>query len=85
MYSLVGNPEDRKHILSIFFLSTRRISSVGSDVARDASDTKLIPVSGTFFCEDLVMKNISTAIFPLRLIQGEQLSVNGKRIFTKYR
>ena len=44
----------------------------------------LIPTSGTFFHGDLVMKNISTAIFPLPLIQEEQLSVTGERMCTKY-
>ena len=29
-------------------------------------------------------ENISTAIFPLPLIQEEQLSVTGERMYTKY-
>ena len=35
-------------------------------------------MSGTFFSEDLVMKNICTVILPLLLIQEEQLSVKMK-------
>ena len=42
-----------------------------------------IPTSGTFFRGDLVMKNISTAILPLPLIQEEQLLVTGKGMCTK--
>ena len=41
-------------------------------------------MSSTFFHGDLVMKKISTAILPLRLIQEEQLSVTGERMCTKY-
>ena len=37
-------------------------------------DQRSTPTSGTFFREDLVMK-----IFPLPLIQEEQLSVDGKK------
>ena len=39
-----------------------------------------IPMSGTFFHGDLVMKKISMAILHLLLIQEEQLSVTGERI-----
>ena len=42
-----------------------------------------IYTSGTFFRGD-GHENISTAIFPLPLIQEEQLSVTGKRMCTKY-
>ena len=37
-----------------------------------------------FFCGDLVMKNISTAILSLPLIQEGQLSVTGERMCTKF-
>ena len=43
-----------------------------------------IPMFGTFFREDLVMKKNSTALHPLPLIQEEQLSVTGERMCTKY-
>ena len=41
-------------------------------------------MSGTFFCEGMVKKFFSMAIFPFLLIQEEELSVNGKRMCTKY-
>ena len=40
------------------------------------------PTFGTFFRGDLVMKQISTGILPLPLIQEEQLSVTGERMCT---
>ena len=41
-----------------------------------------IPASGTFFCEDLVMKKFLQAFLKrLPLIQIEQLSVNGERMY----
>ena len=43
-----------------------------------------IPMSGTFFCGDLGHEKISTAILPLLLIQEDQLSVTGERMWTKY-
>ena len=43
-----------------------------------------IPTSCAFLCEDIGHENISTAILPLPLIQEEQLSVNGERMYTKY-
>ena len=43
-----------------------------------------IPMPGTFFPGDLVMKKKSTTILPLPLIQEEQLSVTGERMCTKY-
>ena len=38
----------------------------------------LMPMSGTFFRADFVIKKISTAILPLLLIQEEQMSVTVK-------
>ena len=61
-------------------------SSVSSDAASDASGAEIDPrvrLSGTFFCEVLVMQYFS-AILPLPLIQLEQLSVNGERMYAKY-
>ena len=49
-------------------------SSLGMQAAPSS-----IPTSGTFFRRDLVMKNISTDILPLPLIQEEQLSVTGEK------
>ena len=40
---------------------------------------RFVPTSSTFFHE-----NISTALFPLPLIQEEQLSFNGERMYAKY-
>ena len=48
-------------------------SSLGMQAAPSS-----IPMSGTFFRGDLVMK------IPLPLIQKEQLSVTGERMCTKY-
>ena len=69
----------------LLFVFAGRGSSIGSVSAWHASGSESsIPMSGTFFRGDLVMKKMSTAILPLLLIQEEQLSVTGERMCTKY-
>ena len=62
-------------------LSVWHGSSVGSQAVCNyllPADARSIPTSGTFFHE------ISMTILPLRLIQEEQLSVNGEGMYTKF-
>ena len=49
-------------------------SLVRSEAAWNARDTKIDPMSGTLFNEDLVM-----AILQIPLIQGEHLSFNDEK------
>ena len=74
----MGN-DNKKHNKRPGTVARWEASSLGMQAAPSS-----IPTSGTFFCGDLVMKNISTAILPLPLIQEEQLSVTGERMCTKY-
>ena len=71
-------------LLLLLLFSAGRGSSIGSVFAWHASGPEFDPHVRPFFRGDLVMKNISTAILPLPLIQEEQLSVTGERLFTKY-
>ena len=62
--------------------TTRRVNLVSSEAICNyllQANLRSTPTSSTFFHVDLVMK-----IFLRPLIQEEQLSVNGKRMFTKY-
>ena len=60
-------------------IARSRAMSLGNQEA-----ARSILASGTSFREDLFMKNISTAILPLPLIQEEHLSVNGEKMCAKY-
>ena len=66
------------------FQATERSSSVGSDAILDTSGTKIDPrVRHNLSC-GFGHENISKAILPLLLIQEEQLSINGNRMWAKY-
>ena len=59
-------------------------SSVGCDAPWDASGTEIDPRVRRILSLRFGHENISTAILPVPLIQEEQLSVNGKRMYVKY-
>ena len=63
---------------------TGRGSSIGSEFAWHASGPEFDPHVRHILSWRLGHENISTAIFPLPLIQEEQLSVTGERMCTKY-
>ena len=63
---------------------TGRGSSIGSMSTWHASGPEFESHVRRILSWRLGHENISTAIFPLPLIQEEQLSVNGKRMCTKY-
>ena len=63
---------------------TGRGSSIGSVFAWYASGPEFDPHVRHILSWRLGHENISTAIFPLPLLQEEQLSVNGERMCTKY-
>ena len=64
--------------------STRRGRLVSSHSAWDASDIEIDPCIWHILSWRFCHKNISSTILPIALIQGEQLSVNGERIYAKY-
>ena len=59
-------------------------SSIGSVFAWHASSPEFDPQVRHILSWRLGHENISTAVFPLPLIQEEQLSVTGERMCTKY-
>ena len=63
---------------------TGRGSSIGSVFAWHANCPEFDPHVRHILSWRLGHENISTAIFPLPLIQEEQLSVTGERMCTKY-
>ena len=63
---------------------TGRGSSIGSVFAWHASGPEFDPHVRHILSWRLGHENISTAIFPLPLIQEEQLSVTGERMCAKY-
>ena len=65
-------------------LGTGHDSSIGSVSAWHASGPKFDPHVRHILSWRLGQEKISTAILPLPLVQEEQLSVTGERIWTKY-
>ena len=63
---------------------TGRGSAIGSEFAWHASGPEFDPHVRHILSWRLGRENVSTAILPLPLIQGEQLSVTGERMCTKY-
>ena len=61
-----------------------RSSSIGSVFAWHASGPEFNPHVRHILLWRLGHENISTSILPLLLIQEEQLSVTGERMYTKY-
>ena len=72
-----------RHVL-IWLTATGRGSSIGSVFAWHVSGPEFDPHVRHILSWRLGHENISTAIFPLPLIQEEQLSVTGERMCTKY-
>ena len=72
-----------KH-LPLLFHMTGRGSSIGSVSAWHASGLEFDTHIRHILSWRLGHENICTAILPLQLIQGEQLSVTGERMRTKY-
>ena len=60
------------------------IAQLGASLTVNQGVAGSSPGPATFFRWDLVMKNISTTILTLSLIQEGQLSVTGERMGTKY-
>ena len=58
------------------------VGSIGSNEALDARGTAIDPRVQHIFLRRFGHDNISMAILPLPLIQEEQLSVNGERMYT---
>ena len=71
-------------IMLIVSLFSRRGSSIGSEFAWHASGPEFDRDVRHILSWRLGHENISTAIFPLPLIQEEQLWVTGERMCTKY-
>ena len=61
-----------------------RDSSIGSVSAWYASDPKFYPHVRDILSGRLGHEKNSMAVLPLPLIQEEQLSVTGERVYTKY-
>ena len=61
-----------------------RLAQSGASLTANQGVAGSSPGPATFFRWDLVMKNISTAILTLPLIQVGQLSVTVERMGTKY-
>ena len=81
------NTPDCMHFLRSWsrnFVIAGRYSPVGSDVAWESSGTAIDPRVRHIFSGRFGHEIISTAILPLLLIQEEQLSVNGERMWAKH-
>ena len=81
MYKII---HDLEAIPAADYKHTGRGSSIGSEFAWHASGPEFDPHVRHILSWRLGHENISTAIHTLPLIQEEQLSVTGERMYTKY-